>query len=442
MKSKAALLLAVGVMAGGVLLCSACGGGGEETSRATATAATAATTVASPTKTPQPAVSGARGVGVFPSEIDYGDTLRAGEYFKTIGVLNNENAEQTFSVAFDGQAAPWLSIVDSNDRTKVLDSVTAPAKGQGRVLLRLVVPADVPNGAYTGVARVLTTVDEKNAGGGSGSSVNVGAEISVTLNLTGTQEMVGSLTDMAVGDVETGSPLRIKATVQNSGNVQFNPQIDLQVLDPQGAVLDTASFSEEVVYPGEIKILTPEWDTTGQKTGERIARVSVKLGNIDLGTREAHFNIVPLGTLSRAGALEGLSLEGTPSVGSVVKVVATFRNNGQIDERAQFLGEVFLDSVRVDAVTSDELVLFPGSVLPLELFVHVTQNGTYKVQGKVNYEGKETDVQELVFTVGGGGGLPTWAIFAGVVVAVILLLSGGVAWVLLRRLPRLRRPEA
>jgi hypothetical protein len=395
-----------------------------------------------PTQTPRPAVSGARGIGVFPSSINFGDTLRAGEYFRTIGVLNNEDAEQTYSVAFDGQAAPWLSIVDPNDRTKAVDTVSAPAKDQGRVFLRLVVPADIPNGKYTGVVRVLTTVDEKNNGGNSGVGVNVGAEISVTLNLTGTQNVAGSLVDVSAGDVETGSPFRIKTTVQNSGNVQVNPQIDLQVLDLQGAVVGTASFSEDLVYPDEIKILTPEWDTTGQKTGERIARVSVKFGNVDLGTRELHFNIMPLGTLTRSGELEGLSLEGSPSAGSVAKVTAMFRNTGQIDARAQFLGEVFRDSVRVDAATSNEIAVVPGDVQPLVLFVHVTQDGTYKVEGKVNYEGKETDVQELVFTVGGGGGLPIWAIVVGVVVAVLVLVSGGLAWGLSRRLPRLRRPEA
>jgi len=445
MKSKVALLLAVGVSAGAIFLCSACGGGGEESSRATATTATGATTataVAPPTTEPKRAVSGARGVGVFPSEIDFGETLRAGEYFRTIGVLNNENAEQTFGVEFDGEAAPWLSIVDPNDRTKVLDTVSAPPKGQGRVFLRLLVPADVPNGVHTGVVRVLTTIDAKNAGGSSGVGVNVGAEISVVLNLTGTQNIAGSLIDMAIGDVEVGSPFRIKTTVQNSGNIQVNPQIDLQVLDPQGAIVGTASFSEEVVYPNEVKILTPEWDTTDQKTGERIARVSVKFGNVDLGTREIRFNILPVGTLTRRGELEGLALEGSPSVGSVVKVVAMFRNTGEIDTQARFLGEVFRDSVRIDTATSEELLVVPGNVVPLELFVNVTQNGTYKVQGKVNYEGKETDVEELVFRVGEGGGLPIWAIVVGVVLAVLLLVSGGLTWGLLRRLPHSRRPEA
>ena len=126
-------------------------------------------------------------------------------------------------------------------------------QGPGSSVLRLLVPADVPNGKYTGVVRVLTTVDEKNTGGGSGVGVNVGAEISVTLNLTGTQNVAGSLVDVTAGDVETGSPFRIKTTVQNSGNVQVNPQIDLQVLDLKGAIVGTASFSEDLVYPDEIR---------------------------------------------------------------------------------------------------------------------------------------------------------------------------------------------
>jgi len=441
MKSKAALLLAVGVMVAGVVVCGACGGGGDESSGA---AATAAVTAAAPPLTkeaPRQAVAAGRGIGVYPGAIDFGETLRAGEYFRTIGVLNNENVEQAFRFEFAGEAGPWLSIVDPNDRTQVLDVVHAPPKDQARVFLRLLVPPDVPNGVHTGLALVLTTVDEGNANEGAGVSVNVGAEISVELNLTGTQIITGSVVDVVTRDVEVGSPLRIETTIQNSGNIQVNPQIDLQVVDPQGAILGKASFSEEVVYPNEIKTLTPEWDTEGQKTGERIARVSVKFGNVDLGTREAHFNIVAVGTLTRAGELEGLALEGTPSVGSVVKVIAKFRNTGEIDTQSQFLGEVFRDSVRIEATSSEERVVEPGNVVPLELFVDVTQNGTYKVQGKVNYEGKETDVQELVFTVGGGG-LPIWAIVVGVVVAVLLLVSGGLAWVLLRRLPRLRRPEA
>jgi len=310
------------------------------------------------------------------------------------------------------------------------------------VFLRLLVPADAANGVYTGSVRVLTTVDEKNTGEGAGVSVNVGADISVTFNITGTQKIAGSVIDVVTSDVEAGSPLRIKTTVQNSGNVQVNPEIRLQVVDPQGAIVGEASFSEEVVYPNEIKILTPEWDTTDQKTGERIARVSVKFGDVDLGTRETRFNMLAVGTLTRRGELEGLALEGTPSVGSVLKVIAKFRNTGEIDAHAQFLGEVFRDSVRIDAAASEELLVVPGDVVPLELFVDVTEEGTYTVRGKVNYEGKETDVQELVFTVGGGGGLPVWAIVVGVAVIALLIVGGGVAWGLLRRLPHPRRPEA
>jgi len=51
----------------------------------------------------------------------------------------------------------------------------------------------------------------------------------------------------------------------------------------------------------------------------------------------------------------------------------------------------------------------------------------------VNFEGKETDVRELTFTVGGNG-LPLWPIVGGLALAVIV--AGGVGWGWRRRLAR------
>src|SRR4030042_5526213 len=151
MKSKAALLLAWGVMVGGAVVCGACGGGDESgraaaTPATTATSATIAATAVSPTEEAQRAVSGARGIGVYPAEIDFGETLRAGEYFRTIGVLNNEHSEQAFRFEFDGEGGSVLSVVDPDDRTQVLDVVHAPSKDQARVFLRLPVAPRAPHG--------------------------------------------------------------------------------------------------------------------------------------------------------------------------------------------------------------------------------------------------------------------------------------------------------
>jgi hypothetical protein len=84
----------------------------------------------------------------------------------------------------------------------------------------------------------------------------------------------------------------------------------------------------------------------------------------------------------------------------------------------------------------------PNEVAAIKGSVNVTEKGKYTVRGKVTFEGKSTDAKELSFSVPVGGGLPIWAVVVGIVVAVFLLVSGGLAWGLSRRLPRLRRPEA
>jgi hypothetical protein len=96
----------------------------------------------------------------------------------------------------------------------------------------------------------------------------------------------------------------------------------------------------------------------------------------------------------------------------------------------------------IGSITTPAQVVQPDEVVALKGSANVAEKGKYTVRGKVTFEGKSTDAKELSFSVPVGGGLPIWAIVAGVVVVVLLLVSGGVTWGLLRRLPRPRGPGA
>lgn len=464
MSSRAALWLAGGAMVAALFLASACGAGEEESHvtptttplSATATPATphaASATPATPlaatatapvgSETPGTTTGGAAGVGIYPTSIDFEQTLRGSEYFRSIGVINPGNSDQTFTFEVGGAAAPWMSLVNPEDRTQVVDTIVVPPQQERRVFLRLLVQPDVPNGTYTGLVRAVSAVAAGAGAEGAGSTVNVGAEISVALEVTGTQNIAGSLRDVAARDVEVGYPLRIRTTVQNSGNVQVNPQIHLEVVDSKGSVVAQATFPGEVVYPNETKILVSEWDTTGQGVGQRVARVSVKFGDLDLGSKQANFNILAVGTLSRQGSLEELTLENAGYAGVMAKIAARFRNTGQIDTRAIFLGEVYYKDALIDTVTTPERLVEVGEDVVIETSIEVPKAGTYTVTGKVNYEGKETQVKELTFKVphapgAGEGGVSPWVwilLGCGIVAAALL----GASWILTRRVSRLFR---
>ncbi|MEE8443261.1 MAG: hypothetical protein V3S37_05875, partial [Dehalococcoidia bacterium] len=223
---------------------------------------------------------GARGIGVFPTTLQFDNTLRGGEYYRTIGVINGSDSERTYRFEAGDEIAPWVSVVSTKDRTQVLDTVQAPPWGEGRVLLRVLVPPDAANGTYSGWIRISTGLGEKQAGQGSGASVNLGALVRVGIDVSGTQTIAGSLMDINTSDIEAGMTLRIKATIQNSGNVQISPDIHLEVIDANAQVVSESSFSGEVIYPGEISAQIVEWDSWGQPEGEYTAQLSVSLGDV------------------------------------------------------------------------------------------------------------------------------------------------------------------
>ena len=157
--------------------------------------------------------------------------------------------------------------------------------------------------------------------------------------------------------------------------------------------------------------------------------------------QDVSFDIVAVGTL-RQGILQKITLTNSPQPGGVAEVSAYFQNTTHEETRAVFVAEVYYGDQLVDAITTSEQPAPPNETATIQTSVNVANEGKYTIRGKVTFGGKETETKELVFRVGEGGGLPIWAIAAGAIVAVLLLASGGVAWVLLRRLPRLRRPEA
>lgn len=340
----------------------------------------------------------AQGVGIFPTSVEYEDTLREGEYFRSLGVINGGDAERVFSFEPAGEIAGWITIVDTDDRTKELETITAAPNSQARVLVRLRVPQDAPNGTFRGVVRVVA-ISSAPQTGGAGSTVNIGAEVLVEATVGGTQVIDGALLDASINQVELGSPLRIKSTVQNSGNVRVEPQMTLEVLDSEGNTIFHEAFLQESVFSSETGTLVAEWDTTGQELGDYTAKASVTFGDFDLGEREFNFTILPFGTLTRQGELRELDLRLNPEPNDLGIVHAVFQNTGQIDTLAKFTGEFYFGEKLIDVLTSDEVLVLVGEQKRLVVFPRAGEAGEYSIRGKVNFQGKETEVLELNFTV-------------------------------------------
>jgi hypothetical protein len=321
----------------------------------------------------------------------------------------------------------WISIHAVDDRSKQIDSVLVPARGEARVILRARVPTTAANGNYSGT--VYFHAQQPLPGGGEGrTSVSIGVATEVHLAVGGTQRLAGVVTDVYVTDTEATYPLRVTTAFQNTGNVLARPQIDLTVNDAAGNTRGRALFADWQFDPNENRSISANWDTTGLTEGEYLANVKVSLGGESIYERGLGFQILPRGTLTRMGALEKLVVAEAPRPGTVGKVVGTFFNTGLIDSRAKFVGELYRGSTLVDAVNSEERLVPYGEKADLEMFVRVHEDGEYRLRGKVNFEGKETETKEVTFSVGSGTRAPgEFGVIAAVLVLVALIGAGTVA---------------
>jgi hypothetical protein len=373
--------------------------------------------------TDQPLPPGTRGVGIYPTEIDFGETLGGGQYDRALGVLNGGAGTERFAFSFEGDIAPWLSVLDPASQTPLDGGFLVDPITEGRVRLRAAVPADIPPGQYEGAVLVATVQEEATTDGPAGASAGLGALVPVEITVGGSQVIAGSLVDVRVPSVEAGAPLSVRTTLENTSNVQVDPEVKLVVRNSSGEAVGEQTYEYKGLHAQETTELVSEWDTTGQNLGPRTATVSVSYAGTEIGSRAVDFEILEAGALTRNGELEGIRLANSPRPGELAKIAATFRNTGQIETRARFVGELYQDGRLVGEVESEERLLIVGEALDLEALAGISEDGDYRVVGKVNYEGRETGQLEAEFTVGSPrGGMTPW-VWRGLLLAGVIALG-------------------
>lgn len=339
------------------------------------------------------------GIGIFPVVIELPDALRGAEYLRTFTIINREATDLNLRFTPDGEISSWLTIHPSlEDLESTLEEVIVPAGTEARLILQVVVPEDTANGRYAGGvlfqgAAVAAKGDE------SGVGVSLGIAADITIDVTGEENMAGSVLDMAVDDAEVDQPpVRLRIQFQNDGNVQATPLVDWRIKDASGAEVGRVTYDDSITQPGFVQDLVVEWDPTGQPEGAYTAVVNVSLRDTVIDERELTFDLLPVGTLTRSGELDNLYLEGEPQADTVGKLVGAFRNTGEIDTRAVFTAEVYHGDQLIEVVESQERLVAVGKLALLEGFFDIGDAGDYRVRGKVVFEGKETETLNLEFS--------------------------------------------
>ena len=337
------------------------------------------------------------GIGVAPSTLEINDAMRGVELERTLKVFNPSDGANGYTFDVSGEAGSWISFYEEGDPLTLIKNVTIPGKGSALIRVRFNIPENASNRKYEARIFVATAAAEEDEGV-SGQAIKLGAPIAVTIVVTGTQILTGIVKSITTTDTEINYPLRIKVEFQNTGNVVARPEIEVKITK-NGTMIDRFTHRETWVKVNIKDIIPAEWDTSGKESGDYEANISVSLGGKVLVTKELPFKLLPVGTLSREGDLTCISCEGKPLVGKTLKILAPFANTGEIDTKAKFVGEVYIDGDLVDTVNSEELLVPMKETGTLIAYLKIEQDGSYTIKGHAIYEGKTTETKELSFVV-------------------------------------------
>jgi hypothetical protein len=341
-----------------------------------------------------PATVLALGVAMGPTSLEITNALRGGQYERSVTVFNPSEPETKYNLMVEGQAADWVSFHDLN-ATQIIDSLIIPGESNTTVLLKIKVPSDIANGNYT--ATIIAETAAIQGSGETGVSTVMQAQSGLTVTVTGTQIIAGTVISIETQDTEAGLPLRLKVDFKNTGNISVTPQIDCIIIRDSEMITQFSYTQTEVRAEAEVTIPI-EWATNTDQVGNYIARVSVLLTGQLLETKELNFSLLPPGTLTKQGEIINLTYEGQPILNSIIKIVSAFKNTGQGDARAKLIAEVNFNGVLIDTAVSEETLIPVGQDGTLTAYYKLTQKGQYFIRGYITFDGKQTATKEIIVT--------------------------------------------
>jgi hypothetical protein len=373
--------------------------------------------------------AGAQSIGISPGVVEVTDALRGSDYTRTFTVLNQRTTRLVFQMSVSGEAADWVTLYDSADRTTPAERIEVPPETNKDIVVQIAIPDDAPNQRFVAEITLGSPEPEPGETLEAGAAVTTGLALDVVVDVTGTERLQGDIVDVVVRDTEVGLPLRAKMDFINTGNVIAEPVVGIALSDAGGQVVGETTVVQEVVPLEERTTLKAELDTSTRQPGPYTALVTVELRDQEVYSQPFEIEIFPEGTFAREGELVSLTLANAPYPGAIANLVAEFQNSGEVDMAATFEGEVFKDGDLIGTAASDEVMVEAGNGTQLEVLVDVLERGKYRVQGHVNYEGKSTQDREVSFKVPPDlseeatlFGRPWWQVLIAILAVAAILL--------------------
>jgi hypothetical protein len=339
------------------------------------------------------------GVAMGPQTITIDNAVRGSEYERVVTVTNPDTQKTSYDIRAEGPAGGWLSFFNWTTKEPITN-FDLEGQSNVQILIRVEVPEDIANDTYTAIVYAETaTFDVPSESGGVTTKLQSRADLTITV--TGDQKVTGTVGALAVNDTEVGTPAHLVVSFRNTGNVAVTPSIDCRI-SFGGTQVGAVSNDDTSVKPDETKDIPIDWDTTNAKTGNYTAELTITLNGQVIKTQQASFKVMPAGTYTMEGELTSLACQGEADIGSMVKLLAQFKNTGEADTMAKLKVEVNKGGTLVDVLESDQVLVSKGQVGTLTAYFKPEEKAVYTLTGVATYAGKQTDQKTLTIDLTSG----------------------------------------
>ncbi|MFZ3099677.1 MAG: hypothetical protein WA103_00370 [Minisyncoccales bacterium] len=241
-------------------------------------------------------------IGQMTQPIVFENAMRGQELTETLTLFSSQDADVVYGLAGSGDIANWASFykIDDIESVNPITEIDVPAKEQVKVTVKFFVPADTPNGKYTGSVAVTGGVPERQESSLNQVQVMDRVARKVTINVTDEEKILleAEIIPAKYG-VSVAEPLRIKALFENKGNVEIRPETHIKITRlSDSKTVHTAIYpypeDEEAIKPFSSKVLDDlvVWQPLDMDLGKYNAQIKVKVNGDVKAEKDFNFDVM------------------------------------------------------------------------------------------------------------------------------------------------------
>ena len=303
-----------------------------------------------------------------PQELYFYDVLAGGFSEQTLEISSAEATSVTITIA--GPEASWLSI----SPTQGIASPGFPLK----LKITAQPPADALPGIY--VAYAIVDVPSKD-----GITTYTGPAHTTKIFVEVTQKEIIQAQVKNIEVFTQGSKIVGLAGIENTGNVNINPSLVLEIQDEK---LNSSKDSEEIL-PSRAAGIKTELDASQLAKNVYYVKSSVYLQNMLLRQ-----DTIPV-SLGKPSEVQLQSLQVSKlEAGKPAQVTALFENTGADAVLAKFQASIRHNN-EVEQIESEKIVVQGNQIANLTAYFTPRDSGAYTISGYVVFGDSATREQQL-----------------------------------------------